>query len=322
MAIRQALLRSNFDSYFDSALPGQAAALRIKLVVTLIPLDPSTPWARARHNASFPIPSAPVPPSHLAPSLTNVKRGPVVDADGQPVLCRSWVASEWAEFTQRFKHTVENAWNNQMKFIPVELGGPKGTLSDGDFRRLIGNPKVAAHVDGVLEIDLQPSGAHALIEVAHVETQGASFAQRMTRVSDQCVQFGKQNFIAGAARGITGQTGQIAAAHEVGHWLRDPGQNLLPHIDQAYADTLPEDQRNEISYGRNLSNFYGMMGGGSLVTPYEARSWLSRLGEHTDLKTGWLFMHRINFNNAPDNISDHQKRILLANQFIPAILRQ
>jgi hypothetical protein len=321
MAIRQSILRSNFDSYFDSALPGQAAALRIKLVVNLVPLDPSTPSARATHGATFPVSSANVPPSHLAPNLASVKRGPVADANGQPVLCRSWVASEWTEFTKRFKHTVENAWNNQMRFIPIELGGPKGTLTDADFRRLIGNPKVAAHVDGVLEIDLQATGAHAMIEVAHLETPKTSFVQRMTRVSDECVQAGVQIFTAGAARGITGQTNQIAAAHEVGHWLRDPGQDLLPHIDQAYADTLPAEERNEVSYGKNLSNFYGIMGGGSLATPYEARPWLSRLSEHTDLKTGWLFIHRINFNNAPDNFSDHQKRIMFADQFIPAILR-
>jgi hypothetical protein len=304
------LLDRNYDSIFEPAMPGRPAKLRIRLKVALIPLDPTTPWARTGHSAQWPVSTSPLPPSHIANTQAQIKRGNVVEANGTGVPCRSWLAAEWTEFTQRFKHTVESGWNNQMKFVPVELGGSGGELSDADFRLLIGNPKLAAHVEGELEVDLQPpNNCHALIEVAHVATPGATFRQRMTRVSDECVQFHQHTFNYGAARGVTGVTGQIAAVHEVGHWLRKPGERLLTHIDQDFADTLPAAQRDGPNYGKTLGRYNAIMGGGSLATPYEARPWINRLKNHTDLKSAWLFVHRIEFNNGAIDIADHQKRL-------------
>ena len=157
MAIRASILEPNYDSFFDPAGPGRPAQIRIRLKVTLVPLDPSTAWARTGHGAKLPgTRPGPAPPSHLAANQAAIKRGSVIDASSQPVPCRSWLASEWQAFTPRFKHTVENAWNNQMVFLPVEKGD---TLSDAEFKQLIGNPKAPAHVVGVLEVDLQPAGA-------------------------------------------------------------------------------------------------------------------------------------------------------------------
>lgn len=319
MAIRASIIEPNYDSFFDPAELARPAQLRIRLTVALIPLDPSTPWARASHGSQLPgAPAGPLPPSHLAADLNSAKRGSVMDAGGQPVPCRSWLASEWPVFTRRFKHTVENAWNNQMVFLPVESGD---TLSDTDFWQLIGNPKVPAHVAGVLEIDLQPPGAnvHAVIEVAHLANPGATFRDRMTRITDESVQYGVNQFTAGRARGIGGETGQIAAAHEVGHWLRNPGAKVFDHVDRTYALTLPAAQQDNAQYGRTLGRYYSMMGGGSVVTDHDATPWISRLRRQTPMKLGWMYVHRLNFRRNPEDISPRQKLLLIAAGFIPKI---
>lgn len=312
MAIRASILEPNYDSFFDPGGPGQAAQLRIRLKVTLIPLDPSTAWARAGHSSKLPgAPTGPMPPSHLAANEAAIKRGSVLDASSNPVPCRSWLASEWRAFTSRFKHTVQNSWNNQMVFLPVESGD---SLSDADFRLLIGNPRMPAHVAGVLEVDLQPPGAdaHAIIEVAHLANPGDTFRDRMTRITDESVLFAFNRFTAGRARGVSGQTGQIAAAHEVGHWLRNPGTKVFDHVDRAYALTLPSAQRDNAQYGRTLGRYYSMMGGGSVVTDHDATPWLSRLRRHTPMKLGWIYVHRLHFQWSPLDVSPRQKRLLAA----------
>ena len=312
MAIRASILEPNYDSFFDRAGPGRPAQLRIRLKVTLIPLDPSTAWARTGHSSKVPgTAPGPLPPSHLAANQASVKRGSVLDASQQPVPCRSWLVSEWQAFTRRFKNTVENSWNNQMVFLPVEKGD---ALHDADFVQLIGNPKVPAHVAGVLEIELQPTGAasHAIIEVAHLANPGDTFRDRMTRITDESVQFEFNRFTAGRARGVTGKTGQIAAAHEVGHWLRNPGTKVFDHVDRAYALTLPRAQRDNAQYGRTLGRYYSLMGGGSVVTEHDATPWLSRLRRQTPMKLGWIYVHRLHFRQSPEGISDRQKRLVHA----------
>lgn len=320
MAIRPSILEPNYDSYFDPAGPGRPAQIRIQLKVMLVPLDPSTPWARSQHASKLPGAAAgPAPPAHLAANQASIKRGSVVDAGGQPVPCRSWLVTEWLAFTRRFKHTVENAWNNQMVFLPVEDGD---SLSDLDFWKLIGNPKAPAHVVGVLEVDLQPSGAgaHAVIEVAHLATAGDTFRDRMTRITDESVLYGQNQFTAGRARGVEGQTGQIEAAHEVGHWLRNPGATVFDHIDRTYALTLPRAQQDNAQYGRTLGRFYSLMGGGSVVTSHDATPWLTRLRRQTPLKLGWVYVHKLDFRWSPSDVSARQKRLLLAAGFMPKIL--
>lgn len=321
MAIRPFILEPNYDSFFDRAQIGQPAQLRIRLKVTLVPLDPSTAWARSLHAAKRPgSHPGPLPPSHLAASEAEFKRGSVVDAGGQPVPCRSWLASEWRDFTRRFKNIVETVWNNQMVFLPTENGD---SLSDADFWQLIGNPRVPAHVAGVLEIDLQPTGAdsHAIIEVAHLATPGATFRDRMTRITDESVQYGEHSFTAGRARGIGGKTGQFAAAHEVGHWLRNPGSKVFDHIDRSYARTLPRAQQDNAQYGRTLRRYYSIMGGGTVVTDHDATPWISRLRRQTPMKLGWMYVHRIDFRRSLNEVSARQKRLLLAAGFLPKLLR-
>jgi hypothetical protein len=133
------------------------------------------------------------------------------------------------------------------------------------------------------------------------------------------VLFTVNRFTAGRARGIGGETGQIAAAHEVGHWLRNPGTKVFDHVDRSYALTLPRAQQDNAQYGRTLGRYYSMMGGGSVVTNHDATPWLSRLRRHTPMKLGWVYVHRLHFRWSPQDVSARQKRILLAAQFMPKI---
>jgi hypothetical protein len=88
---------------------------------------------------------------------------------------------------------------------------------------------------------------------------------------------------------------QVAAAHEVGHWLHDPSEAYLEHIDHAHAATLPEAERDDAEYGRTLGRRVATMGSGNLCTDHEAKPWLGRIGQHVSTLAGWTFMHRIHF---------------------------
>ena len=150
--------------------------------------------------------------------MANVRRGQVLDYNNNPVACRSWLVPEWNAYKIRFKRAVEHAWNNQLILLPTESGDPNDALSDADYRQLISNPNVRAHVEGAIDIELMPINAagHALIEVVHLDNAGATSASgctgsRTSRSSSEALS--RRNW-----PGWT--TGQITAAHEVGHWLR------------------------------------------------------------------------------------------------------
>ncbi len=319
MPIKPSIITPEFDSYFEPAMPGKAAQLRIKLRVKLVPLDPLLATKRPTWRASL--------LSHLAQDAAGEHQHNVFDADGKQFMCRSWHADEWDEYTRRFKHSVENAWNNQMILLPVELGGPHGSLSDADFRQLIGKPTTPAHVEGVLEIELtslHDATAHAVIEVVHLKTPSkGQFRSDMERLTDEDVLLQKSTFTYGKLRtavgaaAVGGTTGQITAAHEIGHWLRGAGEDAFDHIDHAAALRLPrvlpkkeqEDLEDAAEYGLTLSRFYSIMGGGSLATPYDVLPWKHRLIDHTGLKFAWLFVHRLKFHADPSDVSEHQRRV-------------
>ena len=314
MTYRKWIFEANYDSNFEIAASGRPAQLRLIMDVTLVPLDPSALWARSKQAVPLPagMSASTIPPAHLAHSMESVRRGNVVDANSTPVRCRSWLASEWVEFTKRFKQSVEHAWNNQMVFLPIGEGPPDDSLSDKDYRSLISSPKVHAHVTGALEINLLPMNqiGHAVIEVAHLEEPNTDFRDRMNRITDESVQFTRSKFTYGASRGITGRTGQIAAAHEIGHWLRNPNDRVFDHIDRAYANTLPTQLQDKAQYGKTLGRYYSLMGGGSLASVHEARPWLTRLRRQSTLKTGWGYIHRIHFDKIRNEIPPRQQELM------------
>ena len=82
-------------------------------------------------------------------------------------------------------------------------------------------------------------GWFPLIEVAHLDTPGTAFRVWMNRISDESVQFSRHT----DPRWPGWFTGQIAAAHEVGHWLRGVNATHFDHIDWEYAKNLPPARR-------------------------------------------------------------------------------
>ncbi|AMJ61086.1 hypothetical protein AXW83_13005 [Bosea sp. PAMC 26642] len=242
-----------------------------------------------------------------------------MDANGSMVDCQTWLLSEWSEFRRRFKHTVENAWGNQMLFLPSEGHSADSKLSDADFKRLVGNPKMPAHVQGALEIDLVETAeaAQAVIEVINLKRAGTRFRDQMTRISNESVQFTHREFKFGKSRSVDGKTGQITAAHEVGHWLRGPTQRVFEHIDRqamlkkGKADaSVPKKVLDRMQYGETLGRYYSLMGGGSVVGDHEAGPWMERLAKHTHLTGGWVFVHKQHFHWSVGDISPRQKRLL------------
>ena len=57
---------------------------------------------------------------YIANNLAGVRKGPVVDYNGSPFPCRSWIANEWNAFKIRFKQMVEVGWNNQILLLPTD----------------------------------------------------------------------------------------------------------------------------------------------------------------------------------------------------------
>ena len=232
MALRRLITQPNFDSTLEPAQPGRPAKLTINLKVTLVPLDPSVPWAPTGTQ---------LPPTHLAASKAHFKHGQVKDYNNTAVACRSWLVQEWGEYKVRFKRAVEHAWNNQMILLPTGSGDAGDGLSDQDYRQFIGDPKIQAHAEGAIDITLMPLNVvgHALIEVAHLENAGSRFRVWMHRIMDESVQFARHE----DKKWPGWFTGQITAAHEVGHWLRSLNSTHFEHIDAEYAKILPPRPR-------------------------------------------------------------------------------
>jgi hypothetical protein len=280
MTIHRVVKQRNFDSAFEPAQGSRSARLIIKLKVELFALDP-----RLADSAG-----AGAHPVHIVNSLAHAKRGPVKDADDDPVLCRTWTDHEWSEFKTRFKQMVEMSWNNQMILLP---GGPKpgAGAHEHDYKQLLASPRAPAHVECALELELTSKGAHAEIEVAHKVDKRRAFRSEMHRIVNTDVEFETSHMDKWPKRKIF----QVTAAHEVGHWLRELNKPFFNHVDWEYAKSLPEDEREDARYGHVLGKHVAMMGGGNLCTEHEAKPWLGRIGQHVSTLAGWSFMHRVHF---------------------------
>ena len=280
MTIHHVVKERNFDSVFQSAKGSASAKLTIKLKVELFALDPSV--ADSPGGGEHPV--------HIVNSLSHAKRGLVIDADDDTIMCRSWVTHEWEEFKTKFKKMVEMSWNNQMILLP---GGPKKGAGShvNDYKTMLATERAPAHVECALELDLTSNGAHAEIEVARKVDKRREFRSDMDRIVDTDVEFSTTTMKGFRDRKIF----QVTAAHEVGHWLRDVDKTHFSHVDWEYAKTLPAAERAHAQYGHTLGKHVAMMGGGNLCTEHEAQPWLSRIGRHVSTLAGWKFMHRIPF---------------------------
>ena len=305
MSLHRTILQSNFDSVLD---PTPSAKVTIALKVTLVPLDPVA-------GGSPPTSMQPKPP-HLAQNAAGIHMGNVLDSDGNPVMCRSWMIPEWNAFKIRFKSIVELTWNNQMVFLPADDGDPRDVLSDEDYRQFIGNPRIRAHAEGAIRIALMPLGSvgHAIIEVARRDNPTDSFRDEMSRISDQSIFFRRHH----DSRWPQSFFGQPSAAHEVGHWLTDLISPFFSHEDAQYAAALTarpgetpaqfSKRQDKEQYGHTLGKRVALMGAGNLVTEYDAGPWLARIRRHTR-KLGWSYIHRVNFRHIESDLTLRQKRL-------------
>jgi len=240
--------------------------------------------------------------------MAQVRHGQVPDADTPPRLvnCRSWLVPEWNRFTIGFKQVVERSWNNQIFLLPPE-GQYGDALSDEDYRLLIGNPRIAAHVEGALDIQLMPTNsvAHAQIEVVHLAQHGLHFRNEMHLITNESTEFTVRH----KAQWPGVSFYQVTAAHEVGHWLHDLTTTVFEHVDRQYALTLPAVQQDDAQYGHVLDRRVALMGSGSLATNHEAQPWLVRVARHTHALFGWTVVHRIHFNNSQEPLPARQQRL-------------
>lgn len=86
MAIQAFIKGNNFDTRFDFAGAGRPAQLTVILRVRLVPLDPTSGWAKVTHGAQLPgAAPRPLPARGLAAMADDRKYGKVADADGNMV---------------------------------------------------------------------------------------------------------------------------------------------------------------------------------------------------------------------------------------------
>jgi hypothetical protein len=302
MAFRTAIAQTNYDSVFEPAGGGRPAKLTIRLKVALNPLDPAAAWVAPPQNGQQ-------PPTHIAANLAGIRRGVVVDYNGSPFLCRSWIVNEWNAFKIRFKQMVEVGWNNQILLLPTD-DDQDHRLTDDEFRQLVFNPRYPAYVACAIDIQLVPiqGVAHALIEVAHLDQsspQNGKFRVWMNRITDESNEF--MTFHWQQWPDTTFR--QITSAHEVGHWLHNLVSTQFDHIDAAYAATQPPAARAHAQYGHTETLRSAMMGDGSVATDHEAMPWLTRMVRHAHLSLGWTFINRANFDTAMPEISARQRAL-------------
>jgi hypothetical protein len=149
--------------------------------------------------------------------------------------------------------------------------------------------------------------AHVFMEVIRLEKPAnGQFRSNAWMITNEDVEFKRTE----------GSLQQVAAAHEIGHWMGSPvaltdRRRYMEHVDQQECELRHNHQPGDnCGYGRTLGRKMAMMGMGQLVTPYEAVPWLDRVRLHTNALVGWDVVHRIDFNNSKFPVSQRQKRLV------------
>ena len=133
---------------------------------------------------------------------------------------------------------------------------------------------------------------HVVMDVVRLQNPaGGKFRSYQFLITNEDVEF----------RSTTRSLLQVAAAHEIGHWLGSPVpvtdvRRYVPHADDDYGRTI-------------LGKAMALMNAGQLLTDFEARPWLERVRLHTNALMGWDIVHRIHFRSMAA-VSDRQKRLL------------
>jgi hypothetical protein len=170
---------------------------------------------------------------------------------------------DFAQYKVDFKRIVETSWNNQIILLPPE--DPKDGLSDADYMALVANPRMPAHVECSLTIRFVDTlgSANAAIQVVHLKRADDPTVNRRLMPMPGEEEFRSRAWL------ITNEDihrkktsdyrwpnllmSQVAAAHEIGHWLGRPTalgnlDRYLGHIDGVkYAKTGPS--YDQLQYG-------------------------------------------------------------------------
>ena len=223
---------------------------------------------------------------------------------------KSWMRRDFAQYKIDFKRIVETSWNNQIILLPPE--DPKDGLSDADYMALVANPRMPAArrmlaLDTLRRQSGQCERSHSgrppeARRRSDGQPQGScrcrarkSFAPVRWLITNEDIHRKKTSDY----RWPNLPMSQVAAAHEIGHWLGRPTplgnlDRYVGHIDgDKYAKTDPN--YDQLQYGGTAGHYASLMGGGSLATEYDAAPWLNRVRRHTGALFGWQFVHRSRF---------------------------
>ena len=187
----------------------------------------------------------------------------VRDANGIPHQCIRWSDAEWATFTSRYEHQVNNFWDACFKLItPVSYRGLDWpSSSSGRHRR-----DVACR----FRLLLQPSprNAHA-IPVVRVASETAFFRSHTALYSNH-----DRNPDAYLGTGGRLDWHFFTTVHEVGHLLGlgRAGEN---------SRHCRENPSSSVCYGATPEQQLDVMGMGSVLTLYDAEPWRRRVAQHT-----------------------------------------
>jgi len=323
MVHRTFIIEPNFTSIFQPARPRLPARLLIQISVALVPMDPAVPyhptrWVRPRLSRFMPSLIAElmateelnlVFSTHLADSPAQFRRGTVTDGNGLAFRGRSWLRAEFDRYRVRFKQAVEASWNNQLILIPPD--DPRDGLTDAEYRDdYIGDPAKPAHVECALQVDLVNANPNAAMQVLRLDRDEPKGFRRQSAIPDPehgpfrpyAWLITNEDVFPTITRDYRWPSltfSQVAAAHELGHWLGRPArlgteERMLMHVEY---DKHPKDDPDfaEEQYGTKPGTYGAMMGAGSMVTDYEAAAWLNRMRRHSGALFGWQAIHRIRF---------------------------
>lgn len=196
--------------------------------------------------------------------------GTVQDVGGTSRNVVSWSSdSEFRAYCQNFKRVVENAWNNKLWMIPSR---------DWGANYLSYRPNVRC----CMRISLESSAGNAhlnirCVKLAASETSHRSSMSRRTHrgfLDNLDVQ--SSDNTTNLLPGIT--FSQIAAAHEIGHYLG------LSHVNNPSCIQQDISTNQSQCYGGTHHQANDIMGRGMRVEAWHARPWRNRINQHLRLR--------------------------------------
>lgn len=209
--------------------------------------------------------------------------GPAKPLRGEPFDTIPWTPGTQTHFSARFKQVVEKAWSNKFYIEFPDQSDPQQALPALDYAQFV-NPKSKdgkqPYVTCHLAIDVVTEHPHLALMVYRIAPfQGRFGAFTWPEKPDQIgvIQMGdravRSEFT--RARHDWHLYRQIAAAHEVGHFLGNE------HVNASDPQCLAGSPNAPICYGADPYERRDMMGDGHRVGVGLAGYWLQAMRLHT-----------------------------------------